>query len=253
LISYPFLSTSTYTAESIPSPDCDGLVEGISLAEELEIKIIKITGQHWRLFAMAMLMVAVPVFAQAPLVRSQPFVSLLMTLIFWGFSNYLSSQPKTQVWGDLLLGFTWTWLAGSLYWGWFRWEPYLHLPIESIGLPFAVWGISRNQGKVGHFFYLGSLFGTAITDIYFYLVDLMPHWRTLMQVPEELARPVFQSAIVQIQTPWGIGCALVLVLLLLGFGGLPLRSSRLHWWVFGGAVLSTILVDSLFWLAACLA
>ncbi len=253
MISYPPPSTSSYAPESPFLPKGDGDVESISFNEAVSTKVIAITGQHWRLFAVAVLLVSVPVFVQAPLVRSLPLISLLATLAGWAVSKRLSSQPKTQVWGDLLLGFTWTWLAGSLYWGWFRWEPYFHLPIESIGLPFAVWGIARNQGKIGHFFYLGSLLGTAITDVYFYLVDLIPYWRALMQVDEEFARPIFHSAIAQVQTPWGTGLASVLVISLLSFSFLPLRSSKLHWWVFGGAVLSTILVDGLFWVAACLA
>ncbi|MEM6592735.1 MAG: DUF3120 domain-containing protein, partial [Cyanobacteria bacterium P01_C01_bin.73] len=36
-------------------------------------------------------------------------------------------------------------------------------------------------------------------------------------------------------------------------GTLPLHSNRLQWWAFAGAVLSTILVDSLFGVAALLA
>ena len=253
MISYPPPSTSSYPPELTFLPQVDSAVESVSFIEAVETKVIAITGQHWRLFVVAVVLVSVPVFVQAPLVRSLPFISLLATLGWWALSNRLSSQPKTQVWGDLLLGFTWTWLAGSLYWGLFRWEPYFHLPIESIGIPFAVWGISRNQGKVGHFFYLGSLLGTAITDIYFYLANLMPHWRALMLANEELARPIFRDAIAQVQTPWGTGLALVLVVSLLTFSVLPLRSSKLHWWVFGGAVLSTILVDGLLWVAACLA
>jgi hypothetical protein len=244
LISSPSSTTVSYPPELASLEKVDKAVE---------TKVITVTGQHWQLFLVAIVLVSVPVFVQAPLVRSLPLVSLLSTLGWWLLSNRLSSQPKTHIWGDVLLGFTWTWLAGSLYWGWFRWEPYLHLPIESIGLPLAIWGIFRNQGKAGHFFYLGSLLGTAITDIYFYLVDLIPYWRTLMQVPEELARPIFHSAIAQIQTPWGIGWVLVLVILLLTFSLLPLRSSKLHWWIFSGAVLSTLLVDGLFWLAASLA
>ncbi len=165
----------------------------------------------------------------------------------------LQAHCRTQLWGDLLLGFTWTWLAGSLYWGWLRWEPFYHLPVEAIGLPFALLGLSRQKNKVGNFFYLGSLMGTVVTDIYVYLVDLIPHWRTLMQVNEASARPIFQSAIAQIQTPWGIAWAIILASLLLALSLFPLTSQKLHWWAFSGAVVSTILVDGLFWVAACLA
>lgn len=173
-----------------------------------------------------------------------------MTVGWVGLSLVLLKRQKTEVWGDLLLGFSWSWLAGSIYWGWLRWEPSIHLPIEAIGLPFAIWCLRRNWGKVGNWFYLGSLFGTAVTDIYFYLVDLIPYWRQLMRVEPELAIQVLHDAIAQVHTPWGIAWAAVLLAVLLGVGTLPLRSGRLHWWAFSGAVLSTILVDSLFWLAA---
>lgn len=173
---------------------------------------------------------------------------------FWVWLSFaLMSRTSTQLWGDLLLGFSWSWLAGSIYWGWLRWEPFLHLPVEAIALPFALWCLSRNWGKVGNYFYLGSLLGTALTDMYFYLVDLIPHWRQIMQVEPALALPIFQSALLQVQTPWGQGWALILTLVLLSVGIFPLRYRQLHWYAFSGAVLSTILVDCLFWLAAAAA
>jgi hypothetical protein len=205
---------------------------------------------QWLFFAAAIFFVSVPVFIQAPLVRSLPWISLFSTIGWLGLARWLQASRKTQLWGDLLAGFTWTWLAGSLYWGWLRWEPLYHLPVEAIGLPFVLRDILRHQNKVGNFFYLGSLLGTVVTDIYFYLVGLIPHWRTLMQVSEMFARPIFQSAIAQIQTPWGIAWAIILASLLLALGLLPLASRKLHWWAFSGAVVSTLLVDGLFWVAA---
>jgi hypothetical protein len=207
-------------------------------------------GQTWLMLAASVLLVSIPVFIQAPLVRWQPELSLLLTGGWLGLSLVLMARDRTQLWGDLLFGFTWSWLAGSIYWGWFRWEPLLHLPIEAIGLPVAIWCLMRQWGKVGNFFYLGSLFGTVVTDLYFYIVDLIPHWRQLMQVDPALALPIFQSAIAQMRTPWGAAWAAVLGITLLVVGLLPLRSQKPHWWAFGGAVLSTILVDGLFWLVA---
>jgi hypothetical protein len=204
----------------------------------------------WWFFAAAAFLVSVPVFLQAPLVRSLPWVSLGMTGIWLWFSLILRARPATHLSGDLLLGFTWTWLAGSIYWGWLRWEPLLHLPVEAIALPFALGCLRRGWGKVGNWFYLGSLFGTVTTDLYFYIVDLIPYWRQLMRVEPDSVQPIFQNAVAQMQTPWGTGWAIGLVAILLAVGWLPLRSQQLHWWVFGGAVLSTILVDGLFWIAA---
>jgi len=163
------------------------------------------------------------------------------------------SRPASYLWGDLLLGFSWSWLAGSLYWGWLRWEPLLHLPVEAIGLPFAIVCLRRNWGKVGNFFYLGSLLGTVVTDIYFYIADLIPYWRQIVRVEPALVAPILRSALAQVYTPWGLSWAVVLVLVLLGGGIFSLRDRASHWWAFSGAVLSTILVDSLFWLAAALA
>jgi hypothetical protein len=207
--------------------------------------------QRWVIFVLSIFLVSVPVFVQAPLVRLFPWYSLALTpALFWS-GKQLFDRPQTQLWGDLVIGFTWTWFSGSIYWGWLRWEPLVHLPVEAIGLPFALWGISRGWGKVGNFFYIGSLSGTVVTDVYFYLTDLIPHWRSLMRVEtEDLVRSIFQNAIAQIGTPQGLCWAGILTLLLLVGGLFPLRSPKLHWWAFGGAVISTLLVDGLFWLAA---
>ncbi len=173
-----------------------------------------------------------------------------MTLVWVGIGWKLLKHPKTHLWGDLLLGFSWSWLAGSIYWGWLRWEPLIHLPVEAMGLPFVIWSLRRGWGKIGNLFYLGSLFGTVVTDVYFYLTDLIPYWRQVMQVDPALATPILQNAIAQVQTPWGITLAAIFVatLLLVGMGSLAKR--QLAWWAFSGAVLSTIFVDGLFWVAA---
>jgi len=206
-------------------------------------------------FWTAAFLVSVPVFVQAPLVRYYPEISLGLTIFWVGLGIWLLKQAKISLWGDLLLGFSWSWLAGSLYWGWWRWEPLIHIPMEAIGLPFVLWGLYKGRGKVGNLFYLGSLLGTAITDLYFYLTGLIPYWRQLMTVELDpnLVSPIFDNALAQIQTPWGISWAIVLLNLLLAIGIYPLQKRVCHWWAFSGAVLSTILVDGLFWITASLA
>lgn len=204
----------------------------------------------WRVFSAASFLVSVPVFFQAPIVRLFPEVSLFLTLFWLILGWWLYKRPQTNWWGDIILGFSWSWLAGSIYWGWLRWQPLIHIPVEAIGVPFAVWCLWRGWGKIGNYFYLGSLLGTAITDLYFYLTNLIPYWRKLMEVEPTLASPIFKSALAQIQTLWGISWAIVLVNLLLAISLWSLQKKHLHWWAFGGAVLSTLVVDSLFWIAA---
>ncbi|MEM9539216.1 MAG: DUF3120 domain-containing protein [Cyanobacteria bacterium P01_E01_bin.42] len=205
--------------------------------------------QLWRVFAASGFLVSVPVFFQAPLVRWLPELSLLLTTAWLALAWYLLRSAKTQLWGDLLLGFCWSWLAGSLYWGWLRQEPFLHLPVEAIAMPITLWGLKQGWGKIGHLFYLGSLLGTAITDLYFYLTGLIPYWRQVMAVRPEFAPDILRGAVSRVETPWGLGCALGLLALLFIAGTRSLQNPQLHWWAFSGAVLSTILVDGLFWLA----
>ena len=209
--------------------------------------------QNWLVLVAAVFLVSVPVFIEAPLVRSLPVFSILMTAFWVWLSVHLMSRPQTYLWGDLLFGFSWTWFTGSIYWGWLRWEPIWHLPIEALGLPFALWCLTKNWGKVGNWFYLGSLFGTVLTDIYFYLVDLMPYWRQIMRISPEGASQILQNALTQVQNPWGQGWAVILAVILAVVGTGSLLNKESHWYAFGGAVLSTILVDSLFLLAAALA
>jgi Protein of unknown function (DUF3120) len=209
----------------------------------------------WGLFGTAAFLVSIPVFVQAPLVRQWPWVSLVLTLGWLMLGYALYRKESTSVFGDLTLGFTWSWFAGSIYWGWFRAEPFIHLPIESIGLPFAIWAIAHHRYLVGTFFYLGSLLGTVITDVYFYLMDLIPFWRQIMKVEVKEAFPILQTALHQIQNSTGAFWATILIGTLCVSGFLPLVRSEVRqgsrqsfgWWVFMGAVLSTLIVDGLFW------
>ena len=204
-------------------------------------------------FTAAAFLVAVPVFVQAPLVRLVPEVSLAMTAIWLFLGWKLLQESSTQLWGDLITGFSWTWLAGAVYWGWFRWNPYVHLPIEALGLPIVLILLRYDKTKIGNYFYIGSLLGTAITDLYFYCVGLIPYWKALMVNPPEQAGTILHSALLRMETYQGVGCAIVLLSLLIMLGTIPLRSHRTQWWAFSGAVLSTILVDSLFFVAAIFA
>ena len=201
----------------------------------------------------AAFLVAIPVFVQAPLVRLFPAFSLLLTVGWLLLGWRLLQKPQSQLWGDLVIGFSWTWLAGAAYWGWFRWNPYVHLPIEALGLPIVLVLLHYRKAKIGNYFYLGSLLGTAITDLYFYCVGLIPYWRQLIVRPPSEAGEILHGALLRMETYEGVGWAIVLLALLVMLGTIPLRSWDAKWWAFSGAVLSTILVDSLFFLAAVFA
>ncbi|MGD1941124.1 MAG: DUF3120 domain-containing protein [Leptolyngbyaceae cyanobacterium] len=199
-----------------------------------------------KVFWAAVFLVVVPVFFQAPLVRSLPWLSLALTGTWLLAGVSLTSRVTTQLWGDLLTGFTWTWLAGSLYWGWLRAEPLWHLPIEALGFPLVLVLLSRGQGRVGSYFFLGSLLGTAATDLYIYWTDLLPMWRQVMIVDPEWVPVLLREAATTLQTTVNVSRALLIAIALLTVGLLPLQSRQPCWWAFSGAVLSTLIVDLLF-------
>jgi hypothetical protein len=175
----------------------------------------------------------------------------LALTVLWVLVGYgLYSQPQRQHWGELFFGFSLSWAAGAIYWGWWRWEPLWHLPIESLGLPIVFYLLWKRVGFVASFFYLGSLLGTAATDAYIYGADLVEYWRQLMVVKPELAMPLVQGAIAKVQTLQGTAWAVIVVSLLLSLGILCLGRKHNHWYAFSGAVLTTILVDSLFLVVA---
>lgn len=199
-------------------------------------------------------LVILPVFVQAPLVRYFPWISLALTLGWLLLGRYLLSRPGWQTWGDLTIGFAWIWLTGSIYWGWFRWEPVVHLPVEALGLPIAIACLCCNRGRIGSYFFLGSLLGTAVTDLYINWMHLFPSWRQLMWVDPDFTQIVLRATTNSLETDVAACRAVVLVLFLLIATFVSVATSRqLAWWAFGGAVFSTLIVDGLFFLTAALA
>ena len=82
--------------------------------------------------------------------------------------------------GALLIGFSGSWLAGAVFWGWLRLHPLWHLPVEAFALPLAIAGLQGPWRRAGQF-YLGALIGTACTDAATALCGLMPLWPQVLQ------------------------------------------------------------------------
>ena len=61
------------------------------------------TIKNWLTFLASGFLVSVPVFIEAPLVRFCPEISVIMTAGWLWLAFYLMKQPKTHLWGDLLL------------------------------------------------------------------------------------------------------------------------------------------------------
>jgi hypothetical protein len=204
---------------------------------------------RWQMFAGASFLVSIPVFFQAPLVGVAPGVSLLMTVGWLLLSFWLWQKPKYQLAGDLLFGFTLSWWAGGLYWGWLRTQPMLHLAIEAIPLPIAVGALCFGYFRIGSLFFLGSLLGTCLTDFYCMGTGLMPWWERMMSAEDSgvSMSQVLPGALAQMHTLTGGLLAMGTCLLLLGITVWATRTKELHMWAFAGAVFSTLFVDGLFW------
>ena len=201
---------------------------------------------------LGLFLVSIPVLLQAPLVRFLPWVSLGIMPVFYLSALWMLNRPRFVPWGDLLIGFSWSWLAGTIYWGWLRFEPLWHLPVESVGVPFALWALWRKKFLIGQCFYLGSLLGTVVTDVYFYCLDLIPFWRQLMTVEVQESLDILREAGELVKTAQGLCWAILLLSLLSLIAAIALQTRALHWWVFSGAVIGTLFVDALFGASALL-
>ncbi len=201
----------------------------------------------------AALLVTVPVFLQAPWVRTGPMGAVLFTLPLMALALLLErrGQGRWQQLGVLLVGFSGSWLGGCLFWGWFRLHPVMHLPIEAFALPLAVAGLGGRWRLAGAF-YLGALLGTASTDGVIAAAGLMDLWPRVLNAPLAEAPLLLQTAAIQVLHPWPMA------LIGLTASLLVLICRRL--WVLGGpwrvaaaALGTTLAVDALFLGAALLA
>ncbi|MGC6482758.1 MAG: DUF3120 domain-containing protein [Synechococcus sp.] len=202
-------------------------------------------------------LVVLPVFLQAPWVRLNPFSACLFTAVLLAAAiplGWHDTAGRRQA-GSLLLGFSGSWLAGSLFWGWLRAHPSWHLPVEAIALPLAITGLG-SRWRLGCAFYLSSLVGTAMTDLAMALTGVMRFWPGVVQAPLNEAGPRLHSAAASLHHPSAVVVIAGLASVILATARWMHVRSRNHgihadsWAVAAAVLVTTVLVDGLFLLLA---
>ncbi len=203
---------------------------------------------------LAALLVAVPVFVQAPWVRLAPMAAALFTVPLMAIGVVLEQRADGRLrnLGVLLVGFAGSWLGGSLFWGWCRLHPLWHLPIEAFALPLAAAGLA-SRWRLGAGFYLCSLLGTAATDAVMALSGVMGYWPAVLAAPPSEAPALLQTAAAAVLRPGPLALTLVAGLLLVGLGGWLWRRGDETSRVGAATLITTLAVDAVFLLAAGLA
>ena len=140
-------------------------------------------------------MVVLPVFLQAPWVRVHPFSATLFTALLVAIGVVLNRSDNQQKadFGSLIIGFSGSWLAGCVFWGWLRAHPVLHLPVEAFALPLALAGFGT-RWQLASAFYLSSLVGTAFTDLMMAVTGVMRFWPGVVTASMDTAPQLLHEA-----------------------------------------------------------
>ena len=202
-------------------------------------------------------LVVLPVFLQAPWAHFNPLSACCFTGVIFLFGIFLA-QFGGERWfdvGSLFLGVSGSWLGGSLFWGWLRVYPVLHIPVEAVALPIAIFALST-RWRLGAVFYLACLLGTALTDLMMVLTGVMNQWPAVVQAPLIEAPELLNQAATGLLNPKAI-LFLVFGALSIGLGANFMqqkaksvdydRSSLL---VISAALTTTLWVDGLFFVTA---
>ncbi len=226
----------------------------IGVPSSLPIHRPRVTTVTLSLPLLAALLVAVPVFVQAPWVRLAPMAATFFTvpLVAVGVVLEQRASGPWRRFGVLLVGFAGSWLGGSLFWGWFRLHPLWHLPIEAFALPLALAGLG-SRWRLAASFYLASLLGTAATDAVIAAGGVMPFWPQVLAAAPAQAPVLLQEAAAAALQP------VPLTLILLS-GALLARLCTALWrrgdqdsQLAAATLATTLAVDGIFLLAAALA
>ena len=205
----------------------------------------------WALPLAGALLVALPVFLQAPWVRLAPFSAALFTAILL-LAGVGLAQRRSTAWstaGVLLVGFSGSWLGGCLFWGWFRLHPLWHLPIEAFALPLAVAGLGGRWRLAGSF-YLASLAGTACTDAVMAITGVMQRWIQVLEAPLDQAALELQRAALGVLAPLPLLATLIAAVLLIQQCRRFWHHPDPAWRLAASAIATTLAVDGLFLAAA---
>ena len=140
-------------------------------------------------------MVVLPVFLQAHWVRVHPFSATLFTALLVAIGVVLNRSDNQQKadFGSLIIGFSGSWLAGCVFWGWLRAHPVLHLPVEAFALPLALAGFGT-RWRLASAFYLSSLVGTAFTDLMMAVTGVMRFWPGVVTASMDTAPQLLHEA-----------------------------------------------------------
>jgi hypothetical protein len=204
-------------------------------------------------------MVVLPVFLQAPWVRIHPFSATLFTALLVAIGVVLNRSDNQQKadFGALIVGFSGSWLAGCVFWGWLRAHPVLHLPVEAFALPLALAGFGT-RWRLASAFYVSSLVGTAFTDLMMAMTGVMRFWPGVVTASLDSAPQRLHEAGLQLLHPLPLtALALAASIIIWLAGALSRRESAVlksnETLSMSAAVLMTTLwVDGLFLLAAVL-
>ena len=197
-------------------------------------------------------MVVLPVFLQAPWVRLHPFSAAVFTTVLVAVGVVLGSSADEQrnALGQLLVGFSGSWLAGCVFWGWLRAHPVLHLPVEAFALPLAMTGLN-GRWRLACSFYLSSLIGTACTDLMMALTGVMKFWPSVVTAPFDEAPELLHNAGMQLLHPFQLVGLAISAGVIIGLGQ-RLRMDGENWEMAGAVLVTTVWVDGLFLLTALL-
>ena len=198
-------------------------------------------------------MVVLPVFVQAPWVHVFPFSAFLFSFIifFIGFYLLKFSTAKWSSVGSLLVGVSWSWLGGCLFWGWLRAHPVWHLPVESIALPIAL-SLLQTRWKIGASFYLASLLGTAFTDVMIVMTGVMKSWPEVVEAPFSEASKILSLTAEKLFAPFSLIAIAIAALLIILIANWMTKKSQTEpsscsaWLVSSAALTTTLWVDGLF-------